>query len=374
MTAKINLNNAYCLAPWVNVNIDRHWKTKDLTVRPCCRWYETYNSVENYFAGNNPTILNLKNQLIANEPSTYCQQCKERDWYSEFKDFDLEIDQIKDYAIKSVDIRWSSTCQLTCLYCGAGHSSSWAALKHTKDNIPIESNRIKETDYVFDTISRFDITRVSMLGGEPLLLKENSKLLDIISDDTAIEIFTNLNVDLDNNDIYQKLTSRSNVNWYVSMETVGTKFEFVRRGSSWDQQVKNLKKLTSTNPKAVSLQSQYCAYSAFDLVDLYEFCSQHNLDLNLVCENFSVKVLDVFSYPTEFKKLALDEIDKSLEKFPQAALKLIPIKNKLIKDMDIVVPNIIEDCVNWHQQQETKFFDNRFNFVELWPQFGKTSL
>ena len=39
--------------------------------------------------------------------------------------------------------------------------------------------------------------------------------------------------------------------------------------------------------------------------------------------------------------------------------------------MDVVIPNIVEDCVLWHNSQETKFFNNQFNFTELWTQFDE---
>ena len=211
-----------------------------------------------------------------------------------------------------------------------------------------------------------------MLGGEPLLLKENLKLLDAIDENTGVEIFTNLNVDLDNNEIYQRLIGRSNVNWYVSMETVKEKFEFVRRGAVWQQQVENLNKLSRTAPKSLSLQSQYCVYSAFDLVDLFDFCSEFdNASVNLVCDNFNIQVLDIFSYPQEFKIQALEQLNKCSELYPNFSHVLVPAREKMINSMDTVVPNIVQNCVKWHQNTESKFFNNQFNFVDLWPQFGK---
>jgi MoaA/NifB/PqqE/SkfB family radical SAM enzyme len=355
----------FCFAPWVNIHINN-----SLQIKPCCAWPESFQSIENYTSGKDLKLIELKNQLASNQPPKPCVGCVERNWYSEFK-----TSELNEFSIESVDVRWSSTCQLNCMYCNHNWSSSWGQLVSRKTVIPIASNRIKDVENVFDLFSKSKIKRVSMLGGEPLLIKENIRLLDIISEDTGVEIFTNLNVNLDSNKIYQQLIERTNVNWYVSMENVGNKFEFVRRNANWNKQVKNLEQLLQTQPKSVSLQAQYCVYNAFDLIDLYEFASGfNNLHVNLIGNNFNPKVLDIFSYPPNVKLTALAEIDRCLIQYPKSAHVLTPIKEKLVNDMDIVIPNIAEECVKWHRDLESKFFNNRFNFVDLWPQFDKTNV
>jgi organic radical activating enzyme len=51
------------------------------------------------------------------------------------------------------------------------------------------------------------IQEVAMIGGEPLLLPENERLLDVIPNDCKITLITNLNNPLENNRIFQKLPS-----------------------------------------------------------------------------------------------------------------------------------------------------------------------
>ena len=94
----------------------------------------------------------------------------------------------------------------------------------------------------------------------------------------------------------------------------------------------------------------------------------------MIGENFYPKVLDIFSYPQKFKQLALEELNRCMSLFPNSAHALLPINEKLLSEMDVVIPNIVEDCVLWHNSRETKFFNNRFNFTELWTQFGEKSV
>jgi len=368
MQQQIDLSKIFCLAPWVNIHIDN-----TSNIKPCCSWKDSFQSIENYTSGTDPKLIKLKQQLLDNLPPPTCQKCTELDWYSQYKQSNITINDLNDFSIESVDVRWGSTCQLSCMYCSEQFSSTWSNIVRKQKNIPIKNYRLEETNTVFDFFSKNSIKRVSMLGGEPLLLKENLRLLDIISDDTSIEIFTNLNIDVSTNELYQRLIKRSNVNWYVSMENIKYKFEFVRRGAVWEQQVTNLDHLISTHPQSISLQSQYCVYSAFDLVDLYQFGSDRNLHVNLVCGNFNIPELDIFSYPQDFKMLALQEVEKCIQLFPDSEFKLAPVKQKLLNDMDTVIPNIVESCIEWHRDRETKFFNNRFEFSKLWTQFDKIS-
>lgn len=362
-------SDLYCVAPWVNLHINT-----TAAIKPCCAWPETFNSAEKYIAGQEPKLLKLKQQLIDNDLPRTCQKCVERDWYSEFENTDVSFTDINSFELKSLDVRWGKTCQLNCMYCNSNFSSSWQQLNSKQKTIPIQNNRIKDVDLILNLCIQHNVKRVSLLGGEPLLLKENIQLLDALDNNVGIEIFTNLNVDLTNNQIYQRLIQRTNVNWYVSMENVGDKFEFVRRGANWKQQVSNLKQLVATNPKSVSLQAQYCVYSAFDLVDLFEFSDQLGTTVNLVFENFSPKILDIFSYPQQFKELALQEIDRCIARFESAKATLSPVRDKWLNSMHCVVPDIVEQCVQWHRNTENKYFNNKYDFVGLWTQFGKTAV
>jgi organic radical activating enzyme len=53
------------------------------------------------------------------------------------------------------------------------------------------------------------IHEVALVGGEPLLLPENERLLDVIPESAIVTLITNLNVDLQNNKIFRKLAQRS---------------------------------------------------------------------------------------------------------------------------------------------------------------------
>jgi organic radical activating enzyme len=317
-------------------------------------------------------LSQLKQDLVNGELPTYCSGCREKEWYSDFLSQGLTVNDINDFTLKSIDARWGNTCQLSCVYCNERWSSTWARVK--SNVIPIQPSKIHNDniDKIFDLIkaNQHQIKRVSMLGGEPLLLKENLRLLDNINDDTGIEIFTNLNVDIDNNKIYQRLIKRNNVNWYVSMETIEERFEFVRRGASWNNQLENLQSLSQSMPRPITLQSQYCVYNALHLVDLYDFANTFdNIHIGLTLGITNPEVLNFFLFPEPLKILALEEVNRCIDKYPNASNQLIPIKEKLKSTQTTYQPKIIQECIAWHQTQESKYFNNQFDFLKLWPEY-----
>jgi organic radical activating enzyme len=362
-----DFDNLHCVAPWVNIHINQSNQ-----IKPCCGGKGQFKSIESYVDGTDVDLTILKQQLSEGKEPAFCVGCQEKEWYSEFLVQDLPVKNINDFLIKSVDARWGSTCQLSCMYCDENWSSTWSQLK--SKTISITPTRIynDNVNKIFELVdsNRDQITRVSMLGGEPLLLKENLRLLDSINDNVAVEIFTNLNVNLEKNDIFQQLIKRTNVNWYVSMETVGSRFEFVRRGASWNQQVKNLQFLSNNSSKTITLQSQYCVYNALHLLELYDFVSKFkNIDVNLTNGLFRPQVLNFFLFPKTFKLIAIDQIDQCIIKYPNLTHSLLRIKQLLESSLHTSEPDIVQKCIVWHQEQETKYFKNRFDFLELWPEY-----
>lgn len=379
----------FCVAPWVNLHIQTHG-----SIKPCCgggkdkgdgNFGYAQDSDWSYINGTSQSLSDFKRSLLNNEKVSYCDDCQEKSWYSEFLNQGLSVDQVDDFLFKSVDLRWGTTCQLSCLYCGPYSSSTWQKLESKRKTIPIEKSR--SYDGMFDQLFSFldnnhsHITRVSLLGGEPLLLKENHRLLDIIPESAHVEIFTNLNMNLETNTLYQKLVKRDNVNWYISMENIQDRFEFVRRGADWATQISNIKKLQAdTNGKPgqhLSLQSQFCVYSALNLQELYDCFAPLGIHINwAVLEG--PEVLNFMNYPRSLKEKCLVDIDSIIKEQPAEMLaSLVSIKESLQCCLDTEQPNIIQDCRGWHQRQKKNYFaDQSWEFDHLWPvyrEFQKNS-
>jgi organic radical activating enzyme len=368
----------FCAAPWVNlhVNFTGH-------VKPCCYGSQAgYQSVHseswNYSSQNQPELTHLKQQLVSGTEPAYCVGCHERAWYSEFLNPDLVVNDLQDFHLKSVDVRWGTTCQLSCTYCDQWNSSTWAALENRVDRtIPIIGRSYKNKyDELFDFINqhRDHISRVNLLGGEPLLLNENHRLLEAINPDTQIEIFTNLNVDLESNRIYNKLIGRSAVTWRISMENVGDRFEFVRRGANWDLQVSNLKKLQqdlSGSCSTMSTQSQFCAYSATRMHELYDFVDTvPGLYINWSLMLNNPQCLNFFRFPDRYKITALEFLDRQITHIDEPQRQsLFDLQQAITQSLKQEQLGIIQSLIDFHKIQEHKYFDDKYIFTDLWPEY-----
>lgn len=143
-----------------------------------------------------------------------------------------------------IDVRWNITCNLSCNYCGDKCSSKWAALK----NIPFKSGARPYYEQVCDYLEqhRNQIREVALVGGEPLLLPENERLLDVLPNDCIVMLITNVSVDVTNNKIFGKLAQRHQVGWSLSFDNIGERFEYVRYGSKWDKYRQELRDLPTS--------------------------------------------------------------------------------------------------------------------------------
>ena len=370
----------FCIAPWTNLHISPEGKFK-----PCCGgdgWFGNINDNDwSYIDGTNQEATQLKQSLLNNEKVDFCGKCQEKGWYSQFKNFDLKIEKTEDFKLKSIDIRWGITCQLTCTYCDSANSSSWGQLSSRYYRvIPIKNfsyNDEKEKLFAFIEKHAHTLQRVNMVGGEPLLLKDNSSLLDILPPDVTIEVITNLDVDISKNEIYQKLISRDNVVWNLSMENVGERFEYVRRGANWDQHVKNMKQLekdtASRSNIALKIHSLYHAYSALNLVELFDFCATQLTRFTINCESFvfNPSPLCFLDAPKSLKEESLRQIEycynSATGRFSHERGIWLWLRDRVIDSMDQVDPDFVQKCVEFNITQDQKYFGGRHDFLALWP-------
>ena len=354
-------NNVLCVAPWTNIHVSTTGG-----VAPCCfgKDLDNVNNPDFEYA-KHPKLIEIKKELLAGTTPSYCSDCPEFTWYDEFRGTTIHNDT--DFELKSVDVRWSNQCNLSCVYCTANESSTWDQLKN---NTTTTTTRKYKSQHgkLLSLIKENNVHRVSLLGGEPLLIKENIALLDTIDDNASVTVFTNLTIDINKSKVYQLLLERNNVEWIVSMETVGERFEFVRRGGEWQTLVNNLTHLTSNlnTTSTVNSMSQFSVYSATNMIELYEFSKQFGDKFVIHWGSKSQISDEAAQLPYTFKQKIQKDIDYIKSNF------------QVNEDFDLVVDAVndvrqdfgmIPSYVSKHHLQEAVYFNNRFNFLDLWPQY-----
>jgi organic radical activating enzyme len=270
-----------------------------------------------------------------------------------------------------VDVRWNTTCNLSCNYCGPSCSSKWASIK----GVPFKSGARPYYDSVCDFIEQHHehIHEVALVGGEPLLLPENNRLLDVIPQDAIVTLITNLNVDLDSNKIFQKLVSRNKVGWSMSFDNTGDQLEYVRHGASWALIKENLvkiKHLMNTQGHWGGIHAVYNIYNATNITEFRKWTAAQ--DVTVLWQNlFQPEYLDPFLHGPRVAELAADEIEKfyAMNIATPAEHQFFDQALRNYRAVTKEQRNITQQFKQHIHLNETQYHtDKAGKFTQLWPE------
>ena len=381
----IKLDNSigknFCYAPWTNVHINPQGSYKT-----CCAGDVSIADLRTTPVSQiiqSDSLSEIKQAILNDQYHQNCKQCvrqeqmtntSERNWYNDISERKtIEITSVEQQYLQNLDIRWSNTCNLSCVYCGHDASSQWASLKQ----IPIERLDYSATIpslLEFIESNRGTLKNLGLLGGEPLLQKENEQLLDVIDNDVHINVITNLTVPLENNKIFNKLIQKNQVVWDISFDTVEDKFDYVRHGGKWSTILKNiryLQDLIKDKPKhIIGTAAVYSVYNALNLSSIHQFFLDNNLPTIRWNELHHPNVLSVSNLPEKFRLLAAEEAEKSipLHTWHRQQTWLQEIATSLRQHS-----NNNTDCsylYSWHTEQEQTYWPTfPLKFETLWPEY-----
>jgi MoaA/NifB/PqqE/SkfB family radical SAM enzyme len=281
------MSNFYCAAPWRGLHINPRGD-----VKTCCagdpNMLGNLNEKSITQVLHGPIMQEIRQTLRRGEPHAYCYNCvqaerygrSERDWHNNLNPgFDANTVSDLDHHPVLIDVRWNTTCNLSCNYCGDKCSSKWAALKH----IPVKSGTRPYYEQVCEYLEGHQqyIKEVALVGGEPLLLPENERLLDVVPSDCVVTLITNGSVDLESNKIFKKLATRPKVGWSISFDNVGSRFEYVRHGATWNKLLHNLDLVQDLMKQGHwgGIHAVYNIYNATHLVEFTEFARNRGLTI-----------------------------------------------------------------------------------------------
>lgn len=330
-----------------------------------------------------PVAQEVRDHILKGRWHPQCSQCKEIEEfggrserstaveysYDRYKSLNLDK---KYFKVEKIDLRWSNTCNLSCNYCYEYFSSKWSNIKGIKVNTLNDLN--EQSLFLYIDKHKDGIKDINLLGGEPLLQKQNSKLVDILFD-KHYYVLTNLAVPLENNKVADKLLSAPDVSWGVSFETVGDRYEYVRHGASWKQFLENIKYL-KTNYPSVKLNAHplYCTYSAFNLVEYYDFIKNEDLFLETYwCIIQNIDGLNVLKLPKQLQEKAILEIERceQLFKNDNSIAHLTDIKEKLIFSVDDKHSKYtVDKFKEFTTNVEKVLTDKAQDFNTLWPELS----
>ena len=354
-------------------------------IKTCC---SAHGELGNLGESTIETILQskkakkIRKQFLNNEWPSQCIQCKQQEEQGVRSERNSNKEELlkstttldeNTFILRKLDLRWSNTCNLSCVYCYEYFSSKWSEIKQIKINTLNTENEESLFAFIAKNVEQHPLTEgLLLLGGEPLLQKQNLRLIELLQGN-GFYILSNLSVPLENNKIAQKLLAEKSTNWGISFETVGPKFEYVRRGASWitfNQNIDYLHKHKKDSSR-IEAHSLYSIYSAFNLTEFYEFILDKQFNevyWNLLESSGNSVNVNVLNLSYKMRQKAIKEIEKCEKEFPSAPgiKSLTSIKNTMIANLDQST-GIDQQVYNDIKDIESKLKNTSLVFENLWP-------
>ena len=380
------MNKLTCAAPWRSLHIQTNGDVKS-----CCAGDYALGNLNNQAINDILTsqkAQDLRKTMKANGLNEkYCRVCidgiskgygAEREWHNNTSpDFKLDTANDLFQHPSLVDVRWNTTCNLNCNYCDEEFSSKWASLKKLSHTGVTRKYYNDVCDFLNTQLDKIKL--VAMVGGEPLLLNENIKLLEHIPDTCTINLITNGSVDFNTNKVFNALAKKNKVRWEISFDNIKEKFEYVRHGGKWNLLVDNIKKISKLNGHNVGIHAVYNLYNCTNLCELKEFALDIGKffdlpdGLPITWQSITNRpyALDTFNYGTEIIQLAVNEINKLQENYTLNNNEQTFFNGAMQHYNNIKNPNkkMLNRLSKFVDEIENINTDQKNNFYKLWPEF-----
>lgn len=372
----------FCYAPFVHMYV--HSNEGE---RVCCMSTEDTIVDDNVDLDlrdrwTNQRSQNIRKQFLNNERPDICTKCfslednggvSDRNRFSDqYEELDIAVNVETGNQYNSpidLDIRPGNLCNLACRMCGPVSSSQ---LQKEVKNIPImrmimgdgtirESDVLKREENIRFILENADKgRRIKFLGGEPTIMPEVDRFLDILLEygliDTPIHFTTNCTND--NKRFIDKISKFTQVSFNYSVDGTGKVVEYIRHPVKFNSINKNIKSyhsIASYGEISYTLQ----AYNFFNITDSLEWAMGNNIYLRpelLIYPN----ELSCFSIPKRIRDKRIQVLIKMLDTVDSNGNNRQRMKDKVLP----VLERIYESDIEYNIEQlakHTKIIDTARN-------------
>ena len=335
-----------CLFPFSNIVLNPSG-----SVSPCCKYnlnkVDTEIDIETLHDKNikelfyQPAMEKIRNDFLNDIEPEACKACwdeesagitslrQHRDnvarWHLIKRD-NYPI-RYQDPKIITMDLKFSSLCNLKCRICGPYCSSNW--LKESQDTGEFHEHTIKifgkyaERKFVkhevnFDIFKELipDLHIIEFYGGEPLMQPEHARIMNMLKNypnvkKLGIELFYNTNGTIYDETISEVWDKMALVEFNISLDDIGPRFEYQRHPAKWTEVIDNIKQYqdNAKDNVKISLYTTISMYNIFYIDELIKFNAENlkcNLKFNLLHwpDKMSIKNL-----PSDIKQIIKHKVE-----------------------------------------------------------------
>lgn len=327
---KLLESNHFCILPFIS---SRTWHTD---VVPCCVNHETVfgnsktDSYSDIYSNNNSVLKEFRKQLINGpELPTSCNRCafaeqsgatsyrtqSNNNWKHVIDDIDFDQDgNLTEFKIRLWDgIGFNNLCNLKCRMCSS-YLSTTNREEEVKYNLPTKQIspeheilsekfddvlELKKAILIqsFDDVTKFydffnqhikTTEKIKFEGGEPMMMEENYKLLELLiknnKTDVELHFVTNLTrLTLKNYNLIELWKNFKNVRVNISLDAYGDQNYYIRNPANWDTIVDNINRIQGKCPHVkLTVLTTIQILNSFAGTTLHKWCLDNELEQNFI--------------------------------------------------------------------------------------------
>jgi radical SAM protein with 4Fe4S-binding SPASM domain len=353
-------NDNLCILPWISL------ETSPVgTARPCCLAEEEIvdenglkmsvkqHSLDKIFNSN--YMQDLRQQFRQGLKPKTCKKCwaeeaagrtsKRLNTQVKFKESIKDIPVLQDTvdSIWFLDLKLGNICNLKCRICGSWSSSKWAGeeidylkqagatkaeqKQHTAYQMLKQGAWPRESQQFWDSLDQLlpTVKYLEFTGGEPFLIQEHVDLLKRAADlgyAKNIGLHYNTNGTVYPTELEAIWADFNRVEIALSIDNVGSRFEYERYGADWFEVNNNVRKFESLKSSCANIDLQLCftvnvlnvLYLA-DLLDWAKTVKFNNYHWNML---HGPEEMSIASLPDNAKNLIIQQLT---QQFANTAFK-----------------------------------------------------
>jgi MoaA/NifB/PqqE/SkfB family radical SAM enzyme len=377
----------FCILPFVHACVFQHGYAQ-----PCCMNHLSLGntktqSIEKIYSDKNKNLTDFRKTLLGDSLPVSCVKCEDIEKHkglsyrnsSNYKyghllnhiDISSEEALVNNKKIFLWDIRFSNLCNLKCVICGPADSSRIAEEENGGKMISA-FNDVDE--FVVEFEKQIDhIVEINFAGGEPLLIKDHYKILELLIKHEKFDVVLRYNtngttISLGDKNVIEYWKYFKNVRANFSLDAGWKQFEYLRYGSNWEITLEHLRKVRDFAPHvSTSVNIVIMALNVLYIRQMYEFLLEEkiiNNGLNFI-PVFGKDYYRINVLPNNLKEKVLkyyQDWEDSLNNSPNTHSSIIPsiqmVKNIIINDEDTSynLPILKEHTLIKDKQRGTDFY------------------
>jgi MoaA/NifB/PqqE/SkfB family radical SAM enzyme len=280
----------FCYSPWTNVDISPQGN-----VSPCCKFQgptPKYSTLSKY--SSSAFLTNIKQEFLNDQWPQGCERCKIEEanqikskrqldndrWHDHYTAYQLDSNEFI-----TASIAFGNTCNLKCITCGPRSSSRWQSEYRAVYGVDILPLKFYKKDFVSEfTKQASEIVHLDIPGGEPFLsgVTEQKQLLQYYVDsgqaaDITLHYTTNATI-MPDAEWWQLWQHFKEVEIQLSVDGIGTRFEYIRYPANWSAVSNNIAEYVSKQSQIrLSVSHTVSAYNIYYLDEFFAWCYNQQL-------------------------------------------------------------------------------------------------